>query len=279
AHSRALSRPRHWLTAVATSLGLVSLAATSGILALANRFIDELSRPHQELDEAHLPAQIAAGWQMPVGAAEPPATLQRPLAFQSASGPLLRGEFWAQPLPAPTMVVCHGYRTSRMRLRPVAALEYAHGFNVLLFDFRGHGESAPVPTTGGVAEVRDLEAALGVAAAQPETLPGRIILHGFSMGATIALLAPPHPDVAAIIADSPYARLDAILRMYVRWQLTAGSARWHAPVGKLAPLFPPLSWGAVERGGGQPTAVPYPLRPRAGRPPGYRVPAMAGPRS
>jgi len=245
AHSSALSRPRHWLTVVATGLGLVGLAATSGILALANRFIDELSRPHQELDETQLPAQIAAGWRMPEGAAEPPAMLQRPLAFRSASGPLLRGEFWAQPRPAPTMVVCHGYRTSRMRLRPVAALEYAHGFNVLLFDFRGHGESAHVPTTGGVAEVRDLEAALGVAAAQPETLPGRIILHGFSMGATIALLAPPHPDVAAIIADSPYARLDAILRHYLRLNLATGSAGWHPLLRKLSRLFPLLAWGAV----------------------------------
>ena len=245
APSRALARSRHWLTAVATSLGLLGLAATSGILALANHFIDELSRPHQELDEAHLPAQIAAGWRMPVGAAEPPATLQRPLAFRSASGPLLRGEFWAQPLPAPTMVVCHGYRTSRMRLRPVAALEYAHGFNVLLFDFRGHGESASVPTTGGVAEVHDLEAALGVAAAQPETLPGRIILHGFSMGATIALLAPPHPDVAAIIADSPYARLDTVLRHYLQLTLATGSANWHPLLRRFSHLFPLFAWGAV----------------------------------
>src|SRR5262249_24623188 len=170
---------------------------------------------------------------------------QRPLVFESANHLLLRGEFWAQSRPAPTIIVCHGYRTPSVHLRPVAALEYAHGFNVLLFDFRGHGESARAPTTGGVAEVRDLEAAVAVAAAQPETLPGRIILHGFSMGAAPALLAPPPPEVAAIIADSPYARLDAILRMYVRWQLTAGSARWHAPLDKLAHLFPLLSWSAV----------------------------------
>src|SRR5262249_8350972 len=162
---RLLSGPHRWLAVATTGLGLMGLAATSGILALANHFIDELSRPHQELDETQLPAQIAAGWRMPEGAVEPPHALQRPLAFQSAGELTLRGEFWAQPLPAPTIVICHGYRTSRVHLRPVAALEYAHGFNVLLFDFRGHGESARVPTTGGVAEVRDLEAALRVAAA------------------------------------------------------------------------------------------------------------------
>jgi uncharacterized protein len=247
---------------------VVGLAATSGMLALANRFIDELSRPHQELDETQLPAQVAAGWRMPEGIVEPPIALQRPLAFQAANGLRLRGEFWAQPQPAPTIVLCHGYRTSRVRLRPVAALEYAHGFNVFLFDFRGHGESAHVPTTGGVAEVRDLEAALGVAVAQPETQPGRVILHGFSMGAAIALLAPPHPDVAAIIADSSYARLDAILRHYVRLTLASGSARWRPQLRELSRLFPLLAWGAVSASAALTRSSSAPKR--AGSPPGRR---------
>jgi alpha-beta hydrolase superfamily lysophospholipase len=158
---------------------------------------------------------------------------------------VLRGEFWAQPRPAPTVVVCHGYRTPRTQMRPVAALEYAHGFNVLLFDFRGHGESDPAPTSGGLAEVRDLQAALEVAARQPETLPGRIVLHGFSMGAAVALLTPPHPDVVAIIADSPYAHLDAILRRLIEHQLASGAAAWPGPLRPAARLVPALAWTSV----------------------------------
>lgn len=241
--SPAARRSRSWLPAL-TGLGMVGLAATSGIMAIANRFVDELSRPHQEFDPAVIET-ITGDWRMPDALPEPPAALRRALTFCAPKGPRLRGEFWAQPRPAPTVVVCHGYRTPRTHLRPVAALEYAHGFNVLLFDFRGHGESDAVPTSGGLAEVRDLQAALDVARSQPETLPGRIILHGFSMGAAIALLTPPHPDVAAIIADSPYAHLDAILRRLVEYQLLAESTAWRPPLRALARTFPALAWTAV----------------------------------
>lgn len=223
---------------------MLGLAATSGIMAIANHFVDELSRPHQDFDPALLET-ISGDWRMPDARPEPPAALRRALAFRAPKGPFLRGEFWAQPRPAPTVVVCHGYRTPRAHLRPVAALEYSYGFNVMLFDFRGHGESDAVPTSGGLAEVRDLQAALDVARGQPETIPGRIILHGFSMGAAIALLAPPQPDVAAIIADSPYAHLDAILRRLVEHQLLAESAAWRPPLRALAHAFPALAWTAV----------------------------------
>lgn len=242
--SAAVAHPPRWLPIAASSIGVMGLALTSGVLAVAHRFIDELSHPHRELDDAQL-AQLGGDWSLPRPLPEPPAELQRALSFAAPKGPLLRGEFWAQPCPAPTVVICHGYRTPSARLRPIAALEYSHGFNVLLFDFRGHGESAPAATTGGNAEVRDLQAALDVAVRQPEALPGQIILHGFSMGAAIALLTPPHPAVAAIIADSPYARLDDILRTLIAWQLNAESTGWLPPLRVLGRLVPALAWSAV----------------------------------
>jgi len=55
--------------------------------------------------------------------------------------------------------------------------------------------------------------------AQPHPAP-TIIIHSFSMGAAVALLIPPRPEVAAINADSPYARLDDILRCFVVCKLT-----------------------------------------------------------
>jgi alpha-beta hydrolase superfamily lysophospholipase len=227
-----------WWAAGAASLGaVVGLVATGGVVALAQRFVDELSRPGATLDEAAL----GSGWAVPAAVPEPPEERQRPLTIRVPEGPLLRGEFWAQPEPAPTIVICHGYRVSRAVLRPVAALEYQHGYNTLLFDFRGHGESAPIATSGGNAEVYDLNAALDVAARQPETLPGSMFIHGFSMGAAVALLAPPRADIAGIIADSPYARLDDILRRLVTWQLTTESATWTAPLRWLRGGIPALA--------------------------------------
>ncbi len=65
------------------------------------------------------------------------------------------------------------------------------------------------------------------------------------MGASVALLLPPHPDVVAIIADSPYARLDVILQRLVRFRLTAVSISWPPFFHRLRGTIPALSWAAV----------------------------------
>lgn len=226
--------------AAATGMGIAIVGVTSGIVALAHRFVDELSRPHILPDDRY-----NFGWKLPESVEEPPLTHQRAVLFHTRDGKLLRGDFWAQPHPAPTVVICHGYRISCSILRPVAALEYQYGYNILLFDFRGHGGSESVYTSGGNVEVLDLQAAIAVASRQPETIPGKVILHGFSMGASVALMTLPHPDVVAVIADSPYAHLDVILRSFIHWQLTEESASWPLPLRSLRLMFVPLSWATV----------------------------------
>ncbi|HEX9134903.1 MAG TPA: alpha/beta hydrolase [Ktedonobacteraceae bacterium] len=215
-----MSGKLRWVIGVAAGVGALGVAATSSLLMLAHHFVEELSGPHRPLDDEYIP------WTLPDPGPEPPASHRRSLLFHTTDGTLLCGDFWAQPQPAPTIVICHGYRINRTHMRPVAALEYQDGYNILLFDFRGHGESESVATSGGNAEIRDLEAALNVARQQPETLPGKIIIHGFSMGASVALLTDPQTDVAAIVLDSPYARLDEILQRIMHWQLTRSSKSW-----------------------------------------------------
>lgn len=228
-----------WTLGLAASTGLLGLTVTSGLTFLASRFVYEFSHPHEIVDESEFT------WKIPEIVPEPPLSVQRPLLFRTADGTLLRGEFWVQPQQAPTVILCHGYRISRAHLRAVAAIEHACGYNVLLFDFRGHGDSDSVLTSGGNAEVRDLEAAIIVATRQEETLPGKIVLHGFSMGASVALLTPPHPDVVAIIADSPYARSDDIMRRIVCYQLTRESDGWLPIVRQLRYLIPAVAWATV----------------------------------
>src|SRR6266568_1057944 len=228
-----------WALGLATSTSVLGLTVTSGLVILARRFIEELSRPHELVDAAEFT------WQVSSTEPEPPLSCQRPLIFRTSDGTLLCGDFWAQPQRAPTAIICHGYRASRVYLRPAAVVAYNFGYNVLLFDFRGHGESDSVATSGGNAEVRDLQAAITAASQQPETLPGKIIIHGFSMGASVALLTTPHPEVAAIIADSPYARLDQILRQIVRYRLAQESTSWIPPLNRLRSLFPAVAWATV----------------------------------
>lgn len=227
---------RRWVIGLATGTGLV-VTLTSSLAVLAHYFVNELSQPHKVLDEALF------SWEVPGFNKEPEQTSRRNILFKTVDGTLLCGEFWAQDHLRPTVVLCHGYRVSRAHLRTVAALEYAQGYNVFSFDFRGHGESDSVNTSGGNAEVHDLEAALVVAAKQPETLPGKIVIHGFSMGAAVALLMTPQPEVAAIIADSPYAHSDDILRRLIHHQLVQLSARRLPPW--LHFTLPILAWSTV----------------------------------
>ncbi len=234
-----MSIQHRWAFGLAAGIGTVSIAATSSLILLARHFVEELSRPHSQINTENIT------WTLPNQKLEPPASQRRPILFHTADGTLLSGDFWAQPQPAPTIIICHGYRINRAVLRPVAALEYNHGYNILLFDFRGHGESESIATSGGNAEIYDLEAALVVARHQAETIPGKIIIHGFSMGASVALLLKPKPDVAAIIADSPYARLDEILKRIMHWQLTNGSSSWAPFMHPLRNSFHALTWATL----------------------------------
>lgn len=238
-------RKHWWVTSTAASAGMLLLAASSGLLLLASRFVDELTRPTVPGVNDDTQGGLLENWSVPDEQGEPPAELQRSLTFHALNGPELRGDFWAQLFPAPTIVICHGYRTSRARLRTVAELHYAFGNNVLFFDFRGHGQSGGKMTSGGWAEVRDLEAAIAVAHDQPETISDKIIVHGFSMGAAVALMALPHPDIAAVIADSPYARIDDILHRLIEWQLITDSAGWSPRMHLLRRTFSGIASATV----------------------------------
>jgi pimeloyl-ACP methyl ester carboxylesterase len=227
-----------WFAGILTSTAVVGLAAGSVMAVLGHRFIQEFTRPGVSVDQA---TPQWGGWTFPEEVVEPPPALQRAVTFQSADGALLCGEFWAQMRCAPTIIISHGFHLPCMHFRSVAALEYAHGANILLFDYRGHGKSELIPTTCGNAEVNDLVAAIDVAASQAETTRGQVYIHGFSMGAAVALLLPPHAAVAGIIADSSYARLDEMTRLLIAQFLDQQTVEWHGPARALRTLIPLLT--------------------------------------
>ncbi len=227
-----------WFVSIIASIAAIGLATGSIMAVFGRRFIEEFTRPGITVDQA---TPQWGGWTFPDSVVEPPPALQRAVTFHSADGALLRGEFWAHTHSAPTIIISHGFHLPCLHFRSVAALEYAHGANILLFDYRGHGKSALIPTTCGNAEVNDLAAAVEVASGQVETTPGRVYIHGFSMGAAVALLLPPHAAVAGIIADSSYARLDEMTRQIIAQILEQETARWRGPARALRTLLPPLT--------------------------------------
>jgi fermentation-respiration switch protein FrsA (DUF1100 family) len=132
------------------------------------------------------------------------------VAFASRDGTVLRGWFVAAPAPRATLVFCHGHAGSKAPDLQYVPWLRERGYNVLLFDFRAHGESDGKATSLVYYEREDLLAA--IAYLRGRGIP-QVGLMGFSMGAAVALATAPLSDaVRAVIADSGFAELRTIVR-------------------------------------------------------------------
>ncbi|MEN6461170.1 MAG: alpha/beta fold hydrolase [Syntrophomonas sp.] len=114
-----------------------------------------------------------------------------------------------------TVIFAHGYRKNRLQndvpSLPIAKALVSKGYNVLMFDFRNSGQSEGKLTSVGQYEVQDLLGAVDFIKSRPE-INKQIVLFGFSMGASTAILAGARePAVSAVIADSPFADLKTYL--------------------------------------------------------------------
>lgn len=105
----------------------------------------------------------------------------------------------------PTVVLAHDHGANKSRMLAYAEALHAD-YNVVLFDFRNHGQSGGDQTTVGVAEQDDLRAVIEWVDTNKE--PDQIAVLGVSMGGAAALAeAVADPKVDALILDSTYATL------------------------------------------------------------------------
>jgi len=149
--------------------------------------------------------------------------------FRSPDLVVLRGWFLESPGARATIMLVHNSDGTRadpeVGLLDIQRAYVRNGFNVFAFDLRGRGESGGSRDELGTGELRDLEAAAGYVRRRTEGLP--VILHGFGLGAALALHAAGHDlEVAGVIADSPYESV----REHLRY-------RWHrlpSPIFNLA---------------------------------------------
>jgi len=164
------------------------------------------------------------------------------VSFVTADGLTLRG--WYVPSENGAAVVLgHGHAANRTQLLPEAGILAQHGYGVLLFDWRAHGESGGDATTLGDRERQDLGAAISFVAARPEVDPGRIGALGFSMGgAAVTLGAARDPRVRAVVIDAAYPTLKEQVAFFFRAIPLAG------PIATL--------WGQREVGGDLVAAQP-----------------------
>ena len=136
--------------------------------------------------------------------------------FQASDGLHLEGWAIVADPTHPWMILCHGVGSNRADLMDIAAGLHAGGFNLLLFDFRGHGSSAGRVTSFGWLEQRDLEGALAYLGRQAEVPAAPYGIYGISMGGTVALMVAARDErVGAVAVDSPYPNLDESLAHHI----------------------------------------------------------------
>jgi alpha-beta hydrolase superfamily lysophospholipase len=129
----------------------------------------------------------------------------RDATLHTADGLRLAGWYVPATEPhAPTMLLCHGLYDSKWTMLPLVPWLHEAGYNVMLFDFRGQGQSQKSPTTVGRKEALDVEAALDWL--DQEGAGDHVAGLGMSLGAAALVNAAAHDNrLDALVLDSLFA--------------------------------------------------------------------------
>ena len=154
---------------------------------------------------------------------------------------ILRGWHMQSEHGGPVLVFVHGIDSVRSGNNAVqlASMLVERGFNVLMFDLRGHGSSEGDRVSGGDHERQDVLAAFDFLQRRGVALSDVGVL-GFSMGAgTAALALAEAPSVDAFVLDSPYADVSDLISQEIglRSVFPGWSAPLFVPGVKLAGRF------------------------------------------
>jgi pimeloyl-ACP methyl ester carboxylesterase len=143
------------------------------------------------------------------------------------------GWFLNQGKPAPSIIVSHAYGSNRSELLTLAFELWKTGYNVLLFDLRGHGESSVKWCGLGMYEKDDVLSAIKHLKtlkneAGQELLDGRIGLYGVGLGGYASLAAfGMSTDVKTLVIDSPYKDANHFINDRFKNNMTEGSEWAH----------------------------------------------------
>ena len=115
-----------------------------------------------------------------------------------------RGWFFPGFRGAPTLILLHGYESSRGELLTLVSALQDHQYNVFVFDFAAHGANAGI-TTFGYREADEVRAAIDILAKRNDVDAARFGLWGYNLGAYAGLReAEKDPRVRALALDSVY---------------------------------------------------------------------------
>ena len=144
--------------------------------------------------------------------------------IQAEDGVTLQAWFLASRAqqPSPAVIVFNGNAGNRAYRSSLAAALRGLGLSVLLFDYRGFGDSDGSPTEAGLNE--DARAVWRYVAGRSDVRADRLVYFGESLGSAVAVRLAVEHAPAALILRSPFTSLVDVGRLHypilpVRWLL------------------------------------------------------------
>jgi len=184
-----LRYPTKWYTKVFTAVVALAFFVGLATLAIAGFLVYRIVKPQRTSSEINMSTFPG-----------------RPDAVQFTAAELGKREGWFFPglRGAPTIILCHGYESSRSELLTLVSALQDHQYNVFVFDFAAHGANAGM-TTFGYKEADELRAAINTLAARNDVDPASFGLWGYKLGAYAAMReAETDKRVRALVLDSVY---------------------------------------------------------------------------
>ena len=168
------------------------------------------------------------------------------IPFQSTDGVPLSGWLIHGERDAPVLILCHDLGESKsVFLNSVVPLQRM-GYNLFLFDFRGHGGSGGKGSTLGAEERYDVLGAIDFLRTRRDLNSDRMGIWGVGMGAYAAVLAvAERKEVTALVLDSLYPDIPTYLNEVLFRGLPQAASR----AGRYASFFygPYFQW-KINRG-------------------------------
>jgi pimeloyl-ACP methyl ester carboxylesterase len=199
--------PMRWYTKVLTAVLALLIFAVLATLAIAGFLVYRIVKPQRASSEINLqsfPGRPDAV-QFSVNAASPREGLFFP-GFRGAS----------------TIILCHGYGSSKGELLTLVSALQDHQYNVFVFDFSAHGANDGI-TTFGYREADEVRAAIDAVAARNDVDTASFGLWGYNLGAYAALReAEGDKRVRALILDSVYDTPEQMVKVGVERQGLGG---------------------------------------------------------
>ncbi|MEX2117480.1 MAG: alpha/beta fold hydrolase [Bacteroidota bacterium] len=145
---------------------------------------------------------------------------QEDVSITGHDGVLLKGWLVAQKRGKKTkgtILYLHGVGDCKTAGVAHARLFYKHGYNVLLYDSRAHGESGGTFCTYGYYEKHDVSSAIAFLQSKKGLKVGHIGVFGTSMGAAIAIQAAATENrIKTVVAEACFTDLRTISVDYQR---------------------------------------------------------------